>query len=120
VSRIEVDLKPGDLDQNKLILVKDFVTDAGMAHQEGAVGKTIRKCLMGGLGADGYYVRTYSTELEKPGTVVLEGTITDFDRGSGLLRAAEMFVFVLYDVVVPVTADPSAAHAKANVRIYKG
>jgi len=118
VSEIEVDLKPEDLDQNKLILVKDFVTDAGMAHQEGAVAKAIRKCLMGGLAGYGYYVRVYSTELETPGTVVIDGTLMHFERGSNLTRC--VLSYFPYRILVPPAADPLAAHARANVRIYKG
>ncbi len=118
VSKIEVDLKPRDLDQSKLILIKDFVTPAGIGRQNGTAGKAIRKCVMGGLASYGYYVRTYSAELEKSGTVVIDGTITHFERGSNLTRC--VLSYFPYRLLVSPPADPLAAHAKANVRIYKG
>jgi len=118
VSKTEVDLKVGDLEQSTLILVKEFDTRAGLADQKGAPPKVIAKYLVGRFCYHGYHARAHSADLETRDAVVIDGVITKFDRGSDLARFFAILICPPTGLFGP--ADLLAARAKVTVKIYKG
>ncbi len=114
VSKIEVDVKAGDLDQSNLILVKEFDTGIGLADQKGNPPKVIAKYLVGRLCYHGYHARAHSPDLETHNALIIDGVITDFDRGSDLVR----FLVGPWTALLG-PADLLAAHAKATVKIHR-
>lgn len=117
VSRIEVDLPTGQIDPARPILVKQFQTAPGVADEDHAIRKAVTGILVRFLSAEGYQAAWHSSIRETPDTLVIDGVITHFNRGSDIAR----FFRVL--LVGPVLArcgpaDPLAGRTKASVTIY--
>ncbi len=117
ISKIEVNLPTGQVVPSSPILVKEFQTAPGVTDEDSAIRKAIPRLLVVGLSAQGYQATYHSPVRETPDTLVIDGVITHFDRGSDVVRFFR--VFFVPALALSGQADLLAARAKATVTIYK-